>query len=86
MAVLKKTSRACTGMLSHENDAFKFSNSANLKHKEHVHLVHHCPRARGTVFFPNQAAVDQKHEPKSSHRAVLYILQNIEIWILVTFH
>ena len=75
-----KTSRACTDMLSSENYDFK---SLKLrKHKKHVHYVHHSSRARETVL----SAVDQEHERKSSHRAVLYFFQNIELEILATFH
>ena len=44
-----KTSRAYTGMLSSENDDFKFLEPAkNIK--EYVHHVHHSSRARGTVL------------------------------------
>ena len=39
-----KTSRACTGMLSSENDDFKFLKTAkNIK--KHVHHVYHTSRA-----------------------------------------
>ena len=38
------------------------------------------------VFSPNQSAVDQIHDCKSSRPAVLYIFKNIEILVLVTFH
>ena len=44
-----KTSRAYTGMLSSENDDFKFLEPAK-KIKEYVHHVHHSSRARGTVL------------------------------------
>ena len=45
-----------------------------------MHHVHHSSRARGTAFLSvNQSVVDQKHERKSSHRAVLYIVQHMEI-------
>ena len=80
-----KMSRVCCGMLSSENDNFKFLKTAK-KHKMHVHHVHNSSRCRVTVFSPNQLVVDQKHERNSSQRAVLYIFQNIEISILVIFH
>ena len=44
-----KTSRACTSILSSENDDFKFLKTAK-KHKKHVHHMHHSSRARGTVL------------------------------------
>ena len=44
-----KTSRECIGMLSRENDYFKFLKTV-IKHKKHVHHVHHSSRARGTVL------------------------------------
>ena len=70
-----KTSRVCPGMLSSENDDFKFLKTA--KHiKKNLHHVHYSSRARETVFIsPNQSVVDPKHERKSSHRAVLYIFK-----------
>ena len=40
-----KTSRACTGMLSSENEDFKF-----LKTAKNIKSVHHSSRARGTVL------------------------------------
>ena len=43
-----KMSRACPGMLSSENDDFKFLKTA--KKKMHVHHVHHSCRARVTVL------------------------------------
>ena len=46
---LMKTSRACTGMLSFENDDFKFLKNCK-KHKKHVHHVHHSSRAHVTVL------------------------------------
>ena len=56
-----KRSRACTDMLSNENDAFKFSKTE--KHTEqHMHHVHIVPGLVELFFFPNQRAVDQKHE------------------------
>ena len=48
VAFSMKTSRACTGMLSSENDDFKFLKTA--KNKKHVHRVHHSSRAHGTVL------------------------------------
>ena len=41
-------SRACPGMLSSENDDFKFLNCE--KHKIHVHRVRHSSRTRVTGF------------------------------------
>ena len=43
-----KMSKACPGMLSSENDDFKFLKNCE-KHKIHVHHVHHSSRARITV-------------------------------------
>ena len=44
-----KMYRACTGMLSSENDDFKFFKNAN-NIKKHVHYVHHTSGASGTVL------------------------------------
>ena len=41
-----KMSRACSGMLSSENDDFKFLKNA----KKHVNHMHHSSRARVTVL------------------------------------
>ena len=73
VAFSMNTSRACSGMLSSENDDFKFLKTA--KSKKHVHRVHHSFRAHGTVYL----SVDQKHKRKIGHRIVFYISQNIEI-------
>ena len=81
-----KESRACTGMLSYENDAFEFSKTAKTINSTCIT----CTIVPGLVelffFSPNQSAIEQKHEWKSSCQSILYIFQNIEIWILVTFH
>ena len=72
-----KTSMACTGMLSSE-----ISNSKKKweKRKKYVHYMHGSSNARGTVFLsPTQFVVEQKHERKHSHKAVLYISQNNKI-------
>ena len=44
-----KMSRACSGMMSSENDDFKFLKNCK-KHKMHVHHVHHSSRARVTML------------------------------------
>ena len=44
-----KTSGACTGMLSSENDDFKFLKTTE-KQKKHVHHMHHSSRDRRTVL------------------------------------
>ena len=80
-----KMSRECPGILSSENDDFKFLKNCE-KHKMQVHHVHHSSRGRVTALSPNQLVVDQKHERNSSQRDVLYIFRNIEMSILVTFH
>ena len=49
MAFSMIMSRACTGMLSSENDDFKFLKFCK-KHKKQVHHVYHGSRARGTVL------------------------------------
>ena len=49
VAFSMKTSKAYTGMLSSENDDFKFLKTCK-KHKKHVHHMHHRSRARGTVL------------------------------------
>ena len=49
VAFSMKTSRACSGMLSSENDDFKFIKNSE-KHKKHVHHVHHGSRDHETVL------------------------------------
>ena len=44
-----KMSRACSGVLSSENDDFKFFKIAK-KHKMHVHHGHHSSRGHVTVL------------------------------------
>ena len=64
VAFSMKTSAACTGMLSSENDYFKFLKPAqNMKSTYITSTI---------VAVPNQPVVDQKHERKRSHRAVSY--------------
>ena len=75
-----KMSRACSGMLSTENDDFKF-----LKTAINIKCTYHSSRAN-CFISPNELVVDQKHECNNSQRAVLHIFRNIEISILVTFH
>ena len=45
-----QTSRACTGILSSENDDFKFLKTANKTEKQ-VNHVHQSSRARRTVLY-----------------------------------
>ena len=49
VAFSMNTSRACTGMLSYENDDFEFLKICE-KHTKHVYHVYNSPRARGTVL------------------------------------
>ena len=44
-----KMSRACSGMLSSENDDFKFLKNCK-NHKMHVHHGHHSSKGRVTVL------------------------------------
>ena len=78
-----KMSRVCSGMLSSKNDFRLLKTAKNIKCTYIMHTI-----VSGLVCFisPNKLVVDQKHEGDSSQRAVLYIFQNIEISILVTFH
>ena len=72
-----KTSRVYTGMFSSENDDFKFSkNVKNIKSTCITCTI--VPGLMELFISPTQSVVDQKHERKISHRAVLYIFQNIE--------
>ena len=74
-----KTSRACPGMLSSENDDFKFLKTA--KNIKSMCITCTIVPGRVELFFisPNQSVLDLKHERKISQRVVLYILQYIEI-------
>ena len=79
-----KMSRACSGTLSSE---MMISNSLKLrKHKMYVHYVHHSSRAHGTVLSLQTSLSLTRNMCNGSQRAVLYIFQNIEISMLVTFH
>ena len=80
-----KTFMACIGMLSYECDAFKFSKTA----KPQIARESRAPYFQGSenwILSTNQYAVDKKYERQSSHRAVSYIFQNIEVRIMVTFY
>ena len=44
-----KKSRACTSMMSSENNDFKFLKTSK-KHEKHVHHMHHSSRAHETVL------------------------------------
>ena len=76
-----KMSRACSGMLSSENDDFNFLKTVTI-------IICTCITCTIALGFCNwfitsdQLVVDQK--PNSSQRAELHFL-NIEISILVTF-
>ena len=80
LAFSLKTSRTCTDMLSHENDAIKFSKTA--KNTNCTCIT--CTIVPGLVklwyFSPNQSAVDQKHEAK-----IAVELFYISFLILITF-
>ena len=78
VAFSMKTSRACSGMLSSENDDFKFLKTAKNINSTCI-LCIIVPGFVKLFISPNQSVVAQKHERKSRHRAVLYIFQNIEI-------
>ena len=80
-----KMSRACSDMLSSENDDFKFLKTGkNIKCTCIMCTI--VPGSCNCFISPNQLVVDQKHGRNNSQRAVLYIFRNIEISILVTFH
>ena len=59
VAFSMKRSRAYTGMLSSENDDFKFLKTATSI-KRLVHHAYHSSRAHGTVLSPNQSVVERK--------------------------
>ena len=78
MAFSMKTLRACTGMLPSENNDFKFLKPAkNIKKTCIMSTL--VPGLVDRLTSPNQSVVDQKHERKSSHRAAVYIFQNMDI-------
>ena len=80
-----KTSRAYTGMLILENYAFKFSKTAkNIKSM----CINAAVPACGTVLFlQTSPSFSRNMNVKVAVKLyVLYIFQNIKIWILVTFH
>ena len=80
-----KTSRACAGMLSYENDIIKVSKTAKNTNSKCVTCTIVPVIVELVFFFLNQSAVYQKHYCKCGRRAVFNIFQNIEILILVTF-
>ena len=68
-----KMSRTCPGMLSSENDDFKF-----LKTAKNIKCT--CTIVRGLCncfISRNQLVSDQKHEHNSSQRAVLYTVKTL---------
>ena len=70
-----KMSRACSGMLSSENDDFKFLKTAR-KHKMHVHHFHHRSRARVTVLsLQTSLWLTRNMNVTVAKRAVLYTSQ-----------
>ena len=77
VAFSMKTYRACTGMLSSENDLKFLKTAKNIKSMCITCII--VPELVKCFIYPNQSVVDQKHERKSSHRAVLYIFQNTAI-------
>ena len=68
-----KMSRACSGMLSSENDDFKFLKTEK-KHKMHVHHVHHSSRARVTVLSLQTSLSLTRNINVTVASAVLYIV------------
>ena len=72
-----KMSRACPGMLSSENDDFKFLKTAK-KHKMHVHHVHHSSRAHVTVLSL-QTSLSLTRNMNVTVAKVLYYIFS-EIW------
>ena len=78
VAFKMKKSRACNGMLSSENLDIKLVKTA--KNTKRTCIT--CTIVAELVecfTSPNQSFVYQKHSHKSSHRAALYIFENIEI-------
>ena len=71
VAFSTKTSKAWTGMLSFEKDAFKFLIAAqSIKAR-----ASRAPYFRGSLnclISQNRSAIDQIHERESGHRALLY--------------
>ena len=75
-----KTSRACTGRLSSENEHFKFLKTAkNIKKR--VHYVHHIFKARGTVLSlqTKLSLTMNMNVNVAIELYYYYIFQNIEI-------
>ena len=64
--------KACPGMLSSENDDFKFLKTAkNIKCTCIMCTI--VPGSCNCFISPNKLVVDQKHERNCSQRAVSYI-------------
>ena len=82
VAFSMKMSRACSGTLSSGNDNFKFFKTA----KKINARASQFQGSWNCFISRNQFVLDQKHERNSSQRDELYIFQNIEISMLVTFH
>ena len=71
VAISMKTSWACIGILSSENDDFKFLKTT--KNRKSTCIM--CTIVPGLVevfISPKQSVVDQKHERKSSHGCIIY--------------
>ena len=76
MAFSMKMSRECPGMLSSENDDFKFLKNCE-KHKMHVHHVHHSSRARGTVLSFQTSSSLTKNMNETVAKGLHYIFSQI---------
>ena len=68
---------AYPGMLSPENDDFKFLKTAK-KHKMHVHHVHHSSRARVTVLSLQHSLSLTRNLSITVAKELYYIFS--EIW------
>ena len=71
-------SRACTSMLSSENDDFKFLKTAK-KHKMHMHRLHHSTRACGIVLSLQTSLSLTRNINVKVALELYYIFSNIEI-------
>ena len=67
-----KISRACPGMLSSENDDFKFFKTAQ-KHKMHVHHMHHTR----DVFYVRRKVDSMKMVKVNAY--IMHIFGEIEL-------
>ena len=74
-----KMSRACSGMLSSENDDFKFFKTAQNR-KMHMHHMHYSSRARVNVLILQTSLSLTRNMNITVAKELYYIFSKISIF------